>query len=205
MEIFFISSLLFLKIGSLVPIILLSNFLFVNRIRNYNSCRRFLPSLLSHIGGTPMLISDPRQIGNRLLAIRKHIGLTQAEVAEAAGLSDRAYADIERGSVNMRIDTALRICQSLHITPDEILTAGWMPAAPTNRKRRLHCWRSICVHCHKCEKKQETESTVSCFFYEGSFLQYASFIQQRQRRREASGGAGVCLYSLTFPRRGRGR
>lgn len=70
-----------------------------------------------------MLISDPRQIGNRLLAIRKHIGLTQAEVAEAAGLSDRAYADIERGSVNMRIDTALRICQSLHITPDEILTA----------------------------------------------------------------------------------
>ena len=70
-----------------------------------------------------MLISDPRQIGNRLLAIRKHIGLTQAEVAEAAGLSDRAYAGIERGSVNMRIDTALRICQSLHITPDEILTA----------------------------------------------------------------------------------
>ena len=43
-------------------------------------------------------------------------------MAEAAGLSDRTYADIERGSVNMRIETILRICSVLHITPDEILT-----------------------------------------------------------------------------------
>ncbi|MBO4979126.1 MAG: helix-turn-helix transcriptional regulator [Clostridia bacterium] len=48
--------------------------------------------------------------------------MTQAEVAEAAGLSDRTYADIERGSVNMRTDTFLRICDVLHITPDEVLT-----------------------------------------------------------------------------------
>ena len=69
-----------------------------------------------------MLISDFHIIGNRLLAVRKRLGLTQAEVAEAAGLSDRTYADIERGSVNMRIDTILRICNVLHITPDDILT-----------------------------------------------------------------------------------
>lgn len=68
-----------------------------------------------------MLIYDFRKIGNRLLAIRKKMGLTQMEVAEAAGLSDRTYADIERGSVNMRIETILRICDALHITPDEIL------------------------------------------------------------------------------------
>ena len=43
-------------------------------------------------------------------------------MAEKAGLSDRTYADIERGSVNMRIETVLRICQALHITPDELLT-----------------------------------------------------------------------------------
>lgn len=69
-----------------------------------------------------MLITDKIKIGNQLLAIRKKAGLTQAEVAEAAGLSDRTYADIERGSVNMRVETLLRICESLHITPDEILT-----------------------------------------------------------------------------------
>ncbi len=69
-----------------------------------------------------MLIFDFIQIGNKLHDIRKRMGLTQAEVAEAAGLADRTYADIERGSVNMRLETLLRICNVLHITPDEILT-----------------------------------------------------------------------------------
>lgn len=69
-----------------------------------------------------MLLWDMREIGNRLLAIRKRMGMTQMEVAEAAGLSGRTYADIERGSVNMRVETILHICEALHITPDEILT-----------------------------------------------------------------------------------
>jgi len=69
-----------------------------------------------------MLILDLYKIGNKLLTIRKRMGLTQIEVAELAGLSDRTYADIERGNVNMRIETILRICEVLHITPDEILT-----------------------------------------------------------------------------------
>lgn len=69
-----------------------------------------------------MLLLDMRAIGNKLLAIRKRSGMTQSEVAEAAGLSMRTYADIERGSVNMRVETILRICEALHITPDEVLT-----------------------------------------------------------------------------------
>lgn len=69
-----------------------------------------------------MLLLDMREIGNKLLAIRKKTGMTQVEVAEVAGLSSRTYADIERGTVNMRVETILRICEALHITPDEILT-----------------------------------------------------------------------------------
>lgn len=69
-----------------------------------------------------MLIFDFYRIGNKLHGFRKKSGLTQAEVAEAAGLSDRTYADIERGTVNMRIETILKICNALHITPDEVLT-----------------------------------------------------------------------------------
>ena len=67
-----------------------------------------------------MLITDFIAIGNRLHDLRKKVGMTQAEVAEAAGVSDRTYADIERGSVNMRVDTILRICKVLKATPDEI-------------------------------------------------------------------------------------
>ena len=69
-----------------------------------------------------MLIYDVRKIGNKMLELRKKAGLTQAELAERAGLSDRTFADIERGNVNMRIETLLRICDALRVTPDAILT-----------------------------------------------------------------------------------
>lgn len=82
-----------------------------------------------------MLVSSLTIIGNKLLAIRKRNGMTQAEVAEAAGLSDRTYADIERGTVNMRIETILRICHVLHITPDEILTED--SSTPTAKQDEL--------------------------------------------------------------------
>lgn len=82
-----------------------------------------------------MLILDLHIIGNKLLSIRKRMGMTQSEVAEAAGLSDRTYADIERGTVNMRTETMLRICNVLHITPDEVLTEERTPL--TGRQTEL--------------------------------------------------------------------
>lgn len=69
-----------------------------------------------------MRLLEMREIGNKLFSVRKKSGFTQAEVAELADISDRTYADIERGTVNMRIETLLQICRALHITPDEILT-----------------------------------------------------------------------------------
>lgn len=68
-----------------------------------------------------MLIFDFCQIGNRLYKSRKNIGLTQVEVAEKAELSDRTYADIERGCTNMRLETLLKICNALNITPNDVL------------------------------------------------------------------------------------
>ena len=64
-----------------------------------------------------MLIFDFHAIGEKLYAVRKKSGMTQAEVAELAGLSDRTYA-----TVNMRIETVLKICRALGITPDALLT-----------------------------------------------------------------------------------
>lgn len=69
-----------------------------------------------------MLIFDFNIIGNKLFLVRRKLGMTQAEVAEKAGISDRTYADIERGTVNMRVETLLRICNVLRITPNEILS-----------------------------------------------------------------------------------
>lgn len=89
-----------------------------------------------------MLIFDFSTIGNKLFLFRKRMGMTQAEVAEAAGLFDRTYADIERGSVNMRIETILRICEVLHITPDEILTDD--SVSPTSKQEELMARLNAC-------------------------------------------------------------
>lgn len=67
------------------------------------------------------LIDDKTEIGNRLLKARKNAGFTQSEVAEKASISERTYADIERGTKNMRVDTLCRICIALNITPDYLL------------------------------------------------------------------------------------
>ena len=106
-----------------------------------------------------MLVLDMREVGNKLLAIRKRMGMTQVEVAEAAGLSSRTYADIERGTVNMRVETILRICEALHITPDEMLTKSdseltaqqeenlsRLNACAPKEKQHFGCYRSIYNH-----------------------------------------------------------
>ncbi len=67
------------------------------------------------------MINDFRILGNKLLTFRKRLAMTQAEIAEKAGISDRTYADIERGTVNMRLSTFLQICRVLHVTPNEVL------------------------------------------------------------------------------------
>lgn len=84
--------------------------------------------LAKNVQGVTMLITDQTAIGTRLREIRKSKKLSQAEVAASAGISGRAYADIERGATNMRVDTMLGICQALHITPDTLFVAESNPA-----------------------------------------------------------------------------
>lgn len=68
-----------------------------------------------------MLIFDLKVIGSKLYDIRNRKLMSRAIVAELAELSDRTYADIERGNVNMRLETLLKICRALGITPNDIL------------------------------------------------------------------------------------
>lgn len=94
-----------------------------------------------------MLIFEFSTIGNRLYNIRKRMGFTQADVAEKADLSTRTYAEIEKGNVNMRIETILRICNVLHITPDEILTAN----EPDVSVKQQELWN----HLNSCSPKDK--------------------------------------------------
>ena len=68
-----------------------------------------------------MLISDPKIIGDKLLKIRKEKNLSQEETSWRAGISPRAYASIERGEAQTRIETFIKICEVFSVTPDDIL------------------------------------------------------------------------------------
>lgn len=68
-----------------------------------------------------MLIFDLKVIGENLRNIRERKGLKRPYIAEKANISERTYADIERGSTKMRIDTLLNICKALDVTPNEFL------------------------------------------------------------------------------------
>lgn len=70
-----------------------------------------------------MLVFDSMIIGERLYKIRNKKGMSRLEVSEKADISDRTYADIERGSVNMRTETMLKICNALEITPNDIFVS----------------------------------------------------------------------------------
>ena len=64
---------------------------------------------------------DPDKVGKRIQQMRKAAGLTQMQAAEAAELSDRGYANIENGLVNMRVNTLVRISEMFGVTPNDIL------------------------------------------------------------------------------------
>ena len=68
-----------------------------------------------------MIVGSISELGGKLYAIRKQRGMTQAQAAEAAGLSNNTYAEIERGVVTTSIESIMQICRAFRITPDEIL------------------------------------------------------------------------------------
>lgn len=69
-----------------------------------------------------MKLNNPRVIGEKLYQLRKHYGMTQLEAATHAGVSEKTYAQFERGTLNVRLDTITHICEAFSITPDAILT-----------------------------------------------------------------------------------
>ncbi len=68
-----------------------------------------------------MIVIDYIEIGRRISHIRKGSGLTQFEVCELCGFSDKYLSNIERARSIPSIDTLMRICEVIGTTPDKIL------------------------------------------------------------------------------------
>ena len=70
------------------------------------------------------MYTDFKEIGKRIAARRKELGLKQAYVNEAAGLSDKYLSNIENARSIPSIEVLMRICDVLNVTPDYFLVGS---------------------------------------------------------------------------------
>jgi len=66
-------------------------------------------------------------MGLRIGSRRRELGMKQKELAEKAGFSDNYISSIETGKSVPTIDTLVRICLALDITPDYCLLGTMRP------------------------------------------------------------------------------
>lgn len=64
---------------------------------------------------------DRLAAGERLRLKRTLLGFTQDEVAEKIDRATKYYADIERGSCGMSVETLMAICTTLNLTLDYVI------------------------------------------------------------------------------------
>ncbi|MBQ8245999.1 MAG: helix-turn-helix domain-containing protein [Lachnospiraceae bacterium] len=64
---------------------------------------------------------DRLEVGDRIKQKRTLLGLTQEEVSVHVGLSSKYYADIERGSCGMSVESLISIGEVLDMSLDYII------------------------------------------------------------------------------------
>jgi transcriptional regulator with XRE-family HTH domain len=62
-----------------------------------------------------------QEIGNRIAAGRKKRGITQVQLAEAVGISQKLVSSYEVGRITLSAEMLLRIVTALKVSSDEIL------------------------------------------------------------------------------------
>ncbi|MDR0827531.1 MAG: helix-turn-helix domain-containing protein [Desulfovibrio sp.] len=65
---------------------------------------------------------DPKQLGNRIKALRINNHLSQEKLAENAGLNGKYLGEVERGKANISILNLSRLADVLHLPLLSLLT-----------------------------------------------------------------------------------
>jgi transcriptional regulator with XRE-family HTH domain len=66
-------------------------------------------------------------LGDAARAARLRLGLTQAEVAKKVGLKPAVYGRVERGGMTPSVPTLRRMCTTLGLSPEVLLSLGESP------------------------------------------------------------------------------
>ena len=62
-----------------------------------------------------------RTVGQQIRAYRKEAGLTQEKLAEKASLSYKYVGEVERGVVNVSLDSLMRLAKALKLKVSDLV------------------------------------------------------------------------------------
>ena len=68
-----------------------------------------------------VVVLDKIKVGNRIEFYRRKMGLSQAKVAELGEMGDKTFTNAERGKCAMDLETLMKICDVLEVTPNDLL------------------------------------------------------------------------------------
>ena len=96
---------------------------------------------------------DKKAVGERIRKQRKALGLSQDSFAERIGRVPKFCADIERGQTGMSIETMLRICSLLKMSPNYLL----LGETKTNNTKEIDLILSALNQCTPTQRKDAYE------------------------------------------------
>ena len=100
---------------------------------------------------------DYNSIGARIRAIRKQRGMTQEQLAEAAGIGSTHVSHVENGTTKLSVQTLIAIINALGCSADELLCIEVAAARPA-----LHTWITELVgDCSDAEIKLITDTITA--------------------------------------------
>jgi transcriptional regulator with XRE-family HTH domain len=100
---------------------------------------------------------DYTAMGNRMRTARKEKGYTQEKLAELIGVTTGHVGSIERGKAKIGLETFVRICRVLGVTPDQLLfDSAFQPKTVTNHEMAELLNRATPAQLKKAVKLVET-------------------------------------------------
>ena len=70
---------------------------------------------------------DYKEVGKRIAARRRELGLKQCQVEQKADLCFKYLSNIERGVTVISIDVLMKLCDVLKVTPNDLLLDSVIP------------------------------------------------------------------------------
>ena len=84
---------------------------------------------------------DQKKTGKFIAESRKQLGLTQKDLAEKLGISDKTISKWETGHGMPDVSVIPELCEILSVNSNELLAGeNWKVQSPSARKRRKMSW-----------------------------------------------------------------